>query len=352
MKMSKLRLQQGSSLSESTQCIQRSLGQRQRRISSQPEHTTEALLVVGASNPTTLTLNSLAMSLAMRKEQQVTKRATRPPRKDDLADRMKEYEARETGRRLMPRLPICVRIDGRAFSRWTRSLTRPYDEGLSRVMIETTRFLIEEANAVVGYTQSDEISLIIMGEDAQSQPLFNGKIQKLSSVLASAATAQFMSLLPKYLPQQAGKIAMFDCRVWNVPDLQEAANVLLWREFDATRNSIQSAASALYSHRELDRKNTSQMQEMIFQKGINWNDYPPYFKRGTYLRRARVERELTQEERERIPPAHRPPEGTSVERTTITALKLPPLRKVNNRAQVLFEGAEAVIATTPTHTTE
>lgn len=267
-----------------------------------------------------------------------------PSKGDDLGDRMKSYEAAESSRHLMPLLPICVRIDGRSFSRWTRDLNRPYDEGLVQCMIETTRFLVEESNAAIGYTQSDEISLVLLQTSFHSQPFFNGKVQKLASVLASAATAKFQEQVAIHLPQKVGQLAMFDCRVWNVPSLEEAANALLWRELDATRNSIQSAAHAQYSHKELDQKSQSEMQELLFQKGINWNDYPNFFKRGTYIRRSKIRRELTQKEREAIPEPHRPPVGEQVERTTIQALELPPLRKITNRKEVLFEGAQPDIA--------
>jgi len=194
--------------------------------------------------------------------------------RESLGDRMKMYERAEAGRQLLPLVPACVRIDGRAFSRWTRGLTRPYDEDMVRCMVETTRFLVQEANALIGYTQSDEISLILYSSHPQSQLMFNGKIQKLASVLASAATATFASLLPEHLPDRVGQLAMFDARVWNVPTLEEAANVLLWRELDATRNSIQMAADAIFSHKQLHQKSTSQMQEMLFEKGINWMYVP------------------------------------------------------------------------------
>ena len=260
-------------------------------------------------------------------------------KKDDLGNRMKMYEGIEAARRLIPRLPICVRIDGRAFHTFTKGLKRPYDERLMHCMLETTRFLVKEANASVGYTQSDEINLVLFSDDLKSQPLFDGRVQKLVSVLASAATMKFCRLLMEHLPEKADKTVMFDARVWSVPSLEEAANVLVWRELDATRNSIQSAAGAYYSHKQLHKKNTSEMQELLFQKGINWNDYPAKFKRGSYFQRRKVQRTLTAEEIERIPRSHRPEPGQVVERTEILPLELPPLRKVKNRVDVLFFGA-------------
>lgn len=260
--------------------------------------------------------------------------------RDNLGDRMKMYEGRETSRVLMPRLPICIRIDGRSFSRWTRDLKRPYDPVLSDIMVETTRFLMEESSAVIGYTQSDEISLILHNPQTCSESFFNGKVQKLTSVLASAATVKFAELVREHLPHKSKQLAMFDCRVWSVPTLEEAANCLLWRELDATRNSIQSAAGSVYSHNVLHKKNTSEMQELLFQKGINWNDYPSFFKRGTYLRKRKIRRLLTEEERSAIPEAHRPPPEQEVERTEVARLELPPLRSIQNRVETLFFGEE------------
>ncbi len=266
--------------------------------------------------------------------------------RDEFGNRMKQYEGAETQRMLMPLLPVCVRIDGRGFSRYTRDLPRPYDERLSHCMIETTRFLVQESSACVGYTQSDEISLVLHTTDPKTQLFFNGKVQKLVSVLASAATIKFAALVRELLPEKADELAMFDCRVWNVPNLEEAANVLLWRELDATRNSLQSAAGTYFSHSELHNKTQSDMHEMLFQQGINWNEYPTYFKRGTYLQRRKVERPLTDEERLAIPEGYRPEPGEMLERTDIITLELPPLRKVMNRVDVLFEGAEVQVGET------
>jgi tRNA(His) guanylyltransferase len=204
----------------------------------------------------------------------------------DLADRMKRYEEIGAGQRLIPNLPVCVRLDGKAFHSWTRGLRRPYDERLHTLFDETTKFLADASDAVIGYTQSDEITLILYNDgQPDSQVFFDGRVSKLTSVLASMATAKFNALVPSILPEKQGQLAFFDCRVWTVPTEQEAVNCLLWRELDATRNGIQMAAQALYSHKQLHQKNTSEMQEMLWQKGINWQDYPARFKRGGYFQR-------------------------------------------------------------------
>ena len=257
---------------------------------------------------------------------------------DELGDRMKMYEEKEAGRMCIPLLPICIRIDGKNFSKWTKDLTKPFDERLSRLMIETTKYLVEETGACVGYTQSDEISLILYSDSIDSQVFFNGKIQKINSIVASMTTAYFNSNVGAFLHLRFCKVAYFDCRIWNVPTLEEAANVLVWREQDATRNSISMAAQCNYSHKELQNKNCSDMQEMLFQKGINWNDYPDFFKRGTYIQRKKVFRLLTESEKQKIPEKFWPTEP--VERTEIKELAMPKITSIINRVDVFINGNE------------
>ncbi len=247
----------------------------------------------------------------------------------------------EAGRRALRGLPLIARLDGRAFHTFTRNLSRPYDQGMSFAMIETTRYLVQEMIALVGYTQSDEITLAWY-EPSQSDTdyAFDGRFQKLASVLAGMASARFCQLVARHLPTKVNETPHFDCRVWQVPTLQDAADVFVWREDDATKNSISMAASAHYTDAELDRKNSSDKQEMLWQKGVNWNDYPTFFKRGTYVQRRTVDRTLTAEERERIPEAHRPAADTVVKRTHVLEVDLPPVRRIANLTAVLFERAE------------
>ena len=165
---------------------------------------------------------------------------------DKMGDRLKYYEGIEAGRVLIPHLPICVRVDGRAFHTFTRGMERPYDIKMSNSMIETMKYLVEKTDACIGYVQSDEISLIL--SDVKD-PMFGGRVQKLTSVIASMATAKFNQEIHKFYPDKP--LAEFDCRVWNVPSRTEAANTILWREFDATKNSIYMAARAYYSDKQL-----------------------------------------------------------------------------------------------------
>jgi tRNA(His) 5'-end guanylyltransferase len=258
----------------------------------------------------------------------------------EFGDRMKILEGIECGRRFMPLLPICVRLDGKAFHSWTRKLDRPFDGPFSLLMLDTTKFLVAEANACMGYTQSDEINFIIHSDSYKSQTFFDGKIFKVISVLASMATDYFNRHAPDLLGARVTGPAYFDCRAWQVPNKEEATNMLLWREFDATRNSIIMAAQSVYSHKQLNGKNAKEMQEMLFQKGINWNDYGACFKRGTYVQRRKVTRRFSSIELEKLPPKHEARSNPELEyeRTEINMIEMPPFASVINRVEVVFDG--------------
>jgi tRNA(His) 5'-end guanylyltransferase len=259
---------------------------------------------------------------------------------DALGDRMKMFEGIEAKRMLMPKLPILVRIDGKCFSKFTKGLERPYDKRLSALMVETTKLLVQEYGAFVGYTQSDEISLILYSATLDSQVPYNGRIQKLVGDITAFTTLHFNRMLPKYLPDEYVKrYPRFDCRVWNVPTLEEAANAILWRELDATKNSISMAAQHYFSHKVLQGKNGGEKQDMLMiEKGVNWNDYPAYFKRGTYVKRVKVSRKYTCEEIEKLPAKHqaRTNPDLMVERQDVQVISMPPFNKVVNRVGVIF----------------
>jgi tRNA(His) guanylyltransferase len=257
----------------------------------------------------------------------------------ELSDRMKLYENIGAGQTLIPNLPVCIRIDGKAFHGWTRGLNRPYDERVQALFDEVASFLVEATDAVIGYTQSDEITLILYNEGVpDSQVYFDGRQAKLTSVLASMATAKFNALVPGLLPEKADRLAFFDCRVWSVPSEQEAVNVLIWRELDAIRNSVQMAAQSVYSAKQLHQKGHKEMMEMLTQKGIDWNEYPIRFQRGGYFQRRVIQRRFTTDEIEALPPMHdaRKNPGLMVTRQIIERLNLPPLLNVTNRADVIF----------------
>lgn len=271
--------------------------------------------------------------------------------KDDFGDRMKKYEMMEAGRKLMPRLPIIVRLDGKCFSKFTKGLNRPYDKRMSRLMIETTKALVAETNALIGYTQSDEISLVIYSDSEKSQVYYDGRIQKIIGDLAAFATGIFNNLLDQYIPEKKSnnpmKFPRFDCRVWNVPDKTEAANAILWREKDASKNSISMAARSFYSHKELHLKTSNEMQDMLMNKGINWNDYPSFFKRGTFIQRQRKLMPYSKEEIDKLPQKHQARSNPDlvIERWIINEIKMPKFSSVLNREEVIFNGSEPIVNT-------
>lgn len=265
------------------------------------------------------------------------------PTKDSLGDRMKWYEKRYTPS-LMPLVPVIARIDGRAFHTFTRGLPRPYDERLSKLFVETTKHLVSETNACCGYTQSDEISLVWYTNSPESEIFFGGKLSKMLSVVCSLATGYFNQQLSRFIPERSNTLAIFDNRVFEVPSLTEAANYFVWREQDATRNSVSMAARSVYSHNECHSKNSSELQEMLFQKGINWNDHPRFFKRGTYVRRREVQRAFTPDELANLPPKHaaRTNPDLSIRRTVVMEEDFPPLTQIKNRAGVILLGEDPI----------
>lgn len=266
---------------------------------------------------------------------------------DSFGDRMKLYEMSEAGRKILPLLPVVARLDGRAFHSFVRGLNRPYDERLSSLMVDTTKYLVRETNANCGYTQSDEITLSWFCPTFASQIVFDGRVSKMTSILAAMCSVYFNQMIPNFLPKEyAKKSPLFDCRVWGLPNIVEAANAFLWREQDATKNSISMAARCYYSHNELKNKNGSEMQEMLWQKGVNWNDYPSFFKRGTYVQRKKVVSKFTTEELDRLPEKHnaRKNPELKIERTEYVTLDMPPFGKVINRPEVIFYGEEPKLA--------
>ena len=253
---------------------------------------------------------------------------------DAFGDRCKQLELTEAGRKAMPDLPLLVRLDGRAFHTFCRNFKRPYEPKMCVAMLETTRALVSSFKPAIGYTQSDEITLLF----PTPQALFDGRFQKLTSVLAGFASAYFLNECRKLDLGRPDAIPHFDARAWQVPSKKEAIEVFVWREDDAVKNSISMAAQAYYSHKQLMNKNSAQKHDMLHERGVNWNDYPVHFRRGVYLKRLSFFKLLTEEERSAIPEKHRPPKDQKVQRTHVSVLDLYPIRREDVEApeRVLF----------------
>ena len=264
------------------------------------------------------------------------------PVHDDLGKRMKEYYEGIPKTKLMRKTPVMIRIDGKAFHTFTKGFQKPFDEVLIKSMQETTKYLCENIQGcVLGYTQSDEISLVLVDyKNFETSAWFDYEIQKMCSIAASMATIAFNKAfeknakrfiqcisqkqpifvhkgeeqikiknvptsdelavrqlidsakkeieLIKTYEKAIEKGAMFDASVFNIPK-EEVTNCIYWRQLDASRNSVQMVGQANFSHKDLQNKSCNMIQDMLMlQKGINWNDLPTYKKRGSCVVRNEI----------------------------------------------------------------
>ena len=237
---------------------------------------------------------------------------------DRLGQRMKEYEHQFTSLKLDSHFPVIARIDGRSFSKFTKGMDHPFDEDMLWCMQSTTKYLMEETHAINAFCQSDEITLVWYNPDEKSEFLFGGKVSKLNSVLASMASVYFNMVVKAKFNEISARdgvkklmwqkktdmLPVFDCRIWNVPNLTEASNTILWRELDAIKNSISMTAQSNFSHKELQGKHQDDMLEMLYDKGVIWNDISQYFRKGTHFKRESIKRKFTPDELNSLPEEH------------------------------------------------
>lgn len=245
-------------------------------------------------------------------------------KKDSLGDRMKQYEA-VNDRILVPKMPFIIRVDGKAFHTYTRGLKKPFDEILGNTMREVTTKLCEEIpGAVLGYTQSDEITIVCKYTDRiVSQAWFNGRVRKIETIAASKATKWFNKLftenMVKYeieytrkimhreatditkeaykkydaaLRKKAG-LAEFDARVFNLPEW-DCINNVIWRQQDAIRNSVEMVGHVNFSTKELHKVNCDGIKKMLKeQRGIDWEkDFNCYQKYGAFCYKVETQKEI------------------------------------------------------------
>lgn len=218
--------------------------------------------------------------------------------KTSLGDRMKGYE-RTSSSTLLRRTPVIVRVDGKAFHTYTKKFNAetdpsmkadPFSDIMHQVMAHTAMALTwQTQNAVLGYTQSDEISILLRDWDTlTTDQWFGGSVQKIVSTTAAMAASYFNYFMrgyeetvPDLKPNGIQSIPLFDSRVFNIPK-EEVTNYFVWRQKDATRNSINMLARHYFSHKQLHGKNTSEVQDMLMlEHGVNWNNIDTWKKRGT-----------------------------------------------------------------------
>ena len=202
--------------------------------------------------------------------------------KTSLGDRMKgQYESR-TQTHLPRRTYTIIRLDGKAFHTYTRGCDKPYDLELSVAMTDAAAYLCAQVQgAKFAYVQSDEVSLLLTDfATNQTDAWFDGNVQKMVSVAASTMTAMFNRLM------DTDALAVFDARVFTIPDRTEVENYFIWRQQDCVRNSISGLAQAHFSHKQLHGVNTDKMQEMLWsEKGISWAEEKDAFKNGVVVRK-------------------------------------------------------------------
>ena len=200
-----------------------------------------------------------------------------------LGNRQKRYEqASQTY--FTRRVPVIVRCDGNCFSSWTKGLERPFDENFRKCMEYATFMLCKEmSGARLGYTQSDEITVVLVDyQTYETEPWFDYKKDKVISMAATICSSAFNWACLKYLPEHVKKkgFARFDARAFNIP-VDDVVNNFIWRQRDCEKNSIQSLARSHFSQKQLFKKNTSDMQDMLMlEKGVNWNNVETKYKRG------------------------------------------------------------------------
>lgn len=207
------------------------------------------------------------------------------PRKDPYGDRMKAYE--RVTRLVLPRRTFTiVRVDGKAFHTYLRGAEKPFDPTVMDAMQDVGREMCKQiSGARFAYQQSDEVSVLLTDLDPKTEPWFDGQVQKIASVAASIATMAFNRHHPGFHGPE--RSAMFDGRVYTIPDRSEVINYFRWRQQDAIRNAVAMAAQAHFPHKSLYGLDSAQLQEKLFQeKGINFkNEYPAPARRGALIHR-------------------------------------------------------------------
>jgi tRNA(His) guanylyltransferase len=247
--------------------------------------------------------------------------------KDDLGNRMKSYYEEVSKTKLVRRMPVIIRIDGKAFHTFTRGMLKPFDDILINTMQSTTKYLCEHIQGCkLGYTQSDEISLLITDYDTlETNAWFDYEVQKMSSIAASMATMAFNYYFEKYFDKEFGdsalhemlggdvklklatkdnitpevtarekqyitgfkhifnespNMAVFDARCFNLPK-EEVTNYFYWRQLDAMRNSVNMVGQFYFSQKQMEGKSVLQVKEMLKQLGEDWDNYAVVKQRGS-----------------------------------------------------------------------
>lgn len=214
----------------------------------------------------------------------------------ELAKTMKSYE-NVPRMALMEGVPVIIRVDGRAFKNFTKGLAAPFDEVFRTAMRNTMIALCANVgNCVLGYTFSDEISLVLIQKTPSTDSWFKNEVEKMVSNSASLATLffnrEFVAAASKAIEKDTALKkryepkfwrATFDSRVFNLPE-KEITNYLLWRQMDCMRNSIASAVRALpgITHATTHGQDLTAMKMMLSGGGTPWESFSSYNRYGVF----------------------------------------------------------------------
>ncbi|HET8686731.1 MAG TPA: tRNA(His) guanylyltransferase Thg1 family protein [Methanosarcina sp.] len=243
-------------------------------------------------------------------------------------------------------LPFVVRLDGRAFHTFTKGLPQPYSHTFSNFMDHITMYLIECTNALTGYVQSDEISLVYKNDqpDGESAPFFGGRTTKILTVLAGMASGYANKILPDFLPDKIEYVPVFDARLSLYASEDDAADNLVWRQQDCIRNSISRMAQCYFSQKELDKVSIYKqltMLDKLNQYEANWFTSSMQFRGGRLYQRVKVLKTLSEQELANIPEQHRPTDP--VMRSIVTQTNLYHfLTQTENLTDFLFRKAKPI----------
>ena len=257
----------------------------------------------------------------------------------------KQWES-EWARRLPLDEPWIVRLDGRSFHSWTRGLDRPFDERLREAMARTTEAVVEEAGAWHGYTQSDEVNLVLWCT-AEQEPAFGGKLQKIVSLLAARATATFNEAIRELHPSHARRMGtgLFDARIFAVPGRGEAAAAIEERSRDCRRNAVRSIGHVRYGHKALLGVGTRELIERLESDDDPVQAWPGRHIGGIAISKRRVKRRFKAHELDKLPPRHaaRLDPQVKIERTEVVRVENPTYRDTAQAVGMIFGWRDEIV---------
>lgn len=258
----------------------------------------------------------------------------------EIGDYCKKKELDALGYTHLPSNSIVVmQMDGNAFHTYVKGLKKPFDESLTGAMLFAAGKLVESTHPLVAYVQSDEMTFIYKVDDAKNFP-FAGRLNKLYSLYASKVSVAFNKYMEIHEPSKANKDAIFDCRVMIFEDGEHDKSMLplVWRFMDCHKNAVSMIASAYIPHKQLLGKNSKERIDILKDVGVDYYSFPEFQRSGTFLKRIVVEKNLSDEELNKIPEQHRPTEP--VMRSVVEKYTLPDLLRMENVYGYFVDGDE------------